>query len=413
MMAQFSAHSSLSYDYGQDNAISGVENIVVFQTIDSTASIQYTHADSAIFEWVYHTISDSVVVRSGINDTITVLDSLKAGGYELFIDSVSAYFYYVVDFAEHQPALDSVWVDDSGDSCHTLRLYATLERDEIPVFDLQKDSTYLLKHPTTLYQWTDTVMSSSDELEAPYEDIAYECSPYSDNFFSENDLTVLYTKPDTLMTDLYYAKAVKLGVIDASIPEEDPDVRSNALKSSSADEGSAPLSVTYSVDPQGGDYAVSWWIWATADDQPNSPLYSQDKITHTFRAYEESGYTVRAEVENDFCVDSGMATVMVYESDLQAPNILVLGFSANEGGQFKVAYQSIDPSTFKAFVYDRWGRLMHKWEDPTAGWDGRSPMGGAFVSPGPYYYIIRAEGTDGREFELKGDLSVIREKGIK
>jgi hypothetical protein len=78
-----------------------------------------------------------------------------------------------------------------------------------------------------------------------------------------------------------------------------------------------------------------------------------------------------------------------------------------------VAYLSIDPSSFKAAVYDRNGRLMYKWEDPTGGWDGRSPVTGAYVSPGAYYYSIQARGTDGIKYELMGDVNVIREKGIK
>lgn len=415
LVAQFSVQSKLSFDFGKDAAIDSVDNVVVFQKIDSTARLQYIHTDSAIFEWHYHTpISDSLILSSVTNDTITILDSLVQGAYELRIDTSLSLFYSVVDFYEYQPVLDSVWFNDQGDSCNTIALFATVKRDSIGVYDKRNDSTHLLQVPTTLYQWKDTVIPSADRVDAPYEDIAYECTPYSDDFFPDNGLTVSYTSPDTLSTELYTAIAVTLGVIDPSIPEDAPDYKSNVIESSTEDKGSAPLSVTYTVDPKGADEFKSWWIWPSKDDQPNSPTYRyQNQITHTFRTYEESGYSVKVAVGNDFCVDTAITTVDVYESALQVPNILILGFNTLEGGKFKVAYTSIDPSTFKAAVYDRWGRLMYKWEDPNGGWDGRSPLGGAYVAPGPYYYIIRAEGTDGRKYEKKGALNVIREKGIR
>ncbi len=410
LVAQFSVSTDLSYDYGKDNKISGVDAVVVLQKVDSSAEISYQFTDSTLAEWHYHTAaSDSLIVT--LNDTVAVLDSLQQGLYELKLDATTSYYYYIVDFSEYQPVVDSVWVDDSGDSCNYVRLYASLLRDTIPVYDKENDTTHLHLTATTTYVWSNENDDEKSPLkqDAPLEDITYTCIPFTDDFFSGNNLKVKYTEPDTAYAEPYTAIAVAMSAIDASIPDEDG--LSNELVSSSTTSGSAPLDVTYTVTPEGAYNYVDWWIWEKGSEQPNSALYSAEKITHSFTRYAEEGYTVRVVVGNDMCSATDSTEVKVTESKLEVPNILVLGFGAE--GQFKVGYQSIDPETFKAAVYDRKGRLMHKWNDPSQGWDGRSPLTGAYVSPGAYYYSIQAEGTDGEKYRLVGDLNVIREKGIR
>jgi hypothetical protein len=54
---------------------------------------------------------------------------------------------------------------------------------------------------------------------------------------------------------------------------------------------------------------------------------------------------------------------------------------------------------------------VFSWTNPELGWDGR--FNGRYVSPGVYYYVVMATGTDGEEWKIKRDLNVIREKGLK
>lgn len=415
LFGQFSVISNKTFDYGNDSRILGVDAVVIFETIDSSATLVYEADDSTDFEWHYRTASvDSLIVSSIVNDTITELDSISAGLYELRLNSSVSYYYYVIDFEEYQPILDSVWVDDSADKCSSVELFATVIRHEIPVYDLVNDTTYVLLDPETYYVWGDsTKVLSPFETSAPYNDTTYYCYPKSDDFFSSNTYEVLYTHPDTLETEYYNAVALKIIEFDVSVPEDDDD--SNTLDPSDTQQGSAPLNVTYTANTLGNVDNASWWIWALEEqDQPNSPTYSgyQQKINHTFVEYKgEEGYRVKVTVNNDFCTASDSSEMVIYESDLQVPNILVLGFGAS--GKFKVAYNSIDPSTFKASIYNRWGRLVYKWTDIEGGWDGRSPVTNSYVSPGAYYYNIRATGTDGRDYKLIGDVNVIREQGAK
>lgn len=425
MVAQFSAQSDLTLDYGQDANIQGIDAIVVFEELTDSAILSFEFEDSISSAWYYRasTMStvdttvvihfDSLIVSSVLNDTITNLDSLQQGLYELRLDDTS-YYYSVIDFSEFQGYIDTVWVDDSGDSCNFVRLYSNLVRQDIPVYDLLNDSLHFLTDAETEFLWTNELdeIQTPEKQSAPFEDVVYACAPFSDDFFSSNDLVVNYPSLEIAFSDVYTAVAVQFGSdphIDAEIPTTEGF--SNVSTSSSATEGSAPLNVTYTVVPEGNNAISSWWVWNIDNTKPGSATYRyQNQITHSFVDYAENGYRVQVIIDNGYCQVTDSTEVMVTVSSLTVPNILYLGFGAE--GKFKVSYQSLDPDSFKAAIYDRNGRLVYKWDDPSGGWDGRSPVTGAYVSTGAYYFSIQAKGTDGIEYKEIGDVNVIREKGI-
>jgi gliding motility-associated-like protein len=70
----------------------------------------------------------------------------------------------------------------------------------------------------------------------------------------------------------------------------------------------------------------------------------------------------------------------------------------------KEGYQSI--VSFEAKVFDRWGKCLYTWTDLAGGWDGRS--GGREVPDGAYYLHIKARGADGRKYNIKKVINVLR-----
>jgi gliding motility-associated-like protein len=64
------------------------------------------------------------------------------------------------------------------------------------------------------------------------------------------------------------------------------------------------------------------------------------------------------------------------------------GDGAND--EFRVVYRSI--KEFHMWVYNRWGKLVYKTDNPDKGWDGN--INGRPAAEGAYYYVIRALGTD-------------------
>ncbi len=416
LMAQLSVVSDKSYDFGKDSKISGIDAVVVFEGIDTLAQLKYVFTDSSEVEWHYHTVlSDSLIVDSAVKDTVSYIGDLEQGLYEMKVKNSPSQYFYVVDFSKYQSVIDSVWVDDNKyDCCKSIVLNATINLEEIPVYDKLNDTTCLLVEPETDFMWLmDTAQMQADgvnKIDAPFEDIIYACIPHSADFF-DNELSVLYSEVDTAFADYYTAVAISKPTFTYTIPEEEEGYLSNEMIESTPVKGSAPLEVNYEVEYKGNVDYSAWWVWKAVDKQPNSPTYrNQDHIFYTFEKFvAEPGYRVKFVLSNDSCSVTDSVDVMVTESKLEVPNVLVLGWGAV--GVFKVAYQSIDPSSFIGAIYDRKGRLVFKWKDPEQGWDGR--VGGGYASPGAYYYSIRARGTDGEKYELAGDVSVVREKGIK
>jgi len=95
-------------------------------------------------------------------------------------------------------------------------------------------------------------------------------------------------------------------------------------------------------------------------------------------------------------------------SKLEVPNV----FSPNGDGYndfFQVKAQTLN--TFTGIIVNRWGRNVFTWEnwqDYEAGWDGKL-SGGSDASPGVYYYIIKAIGTDEVPYDEQGALHLIRD----
>ena len=98
--------------------------------------------------------------------------------------------------------------------------------------------------------------------------------------------------------------------------------------------------------------------------------------------------------------DSDSAT-----SILTFPN----GFSPN-GDEFNptfkpMAYQNIEE--FHAYIFNRWGQKLYEWDDVSAeGWDGT--YRGKPVKQGTYFVLVKARGTDGRKFNIRKDVNLLR-----
>jgi gliding motility-associated-like protein len=114
-------------------------------------------------------------------------------------------------------------------------------------------------------------------------------------------------------------------------------------------------------------------------------------------------YTVKLTVSNSICSYSDSITVITSVSEIYVPNV----FTPNGDGfndEFRVAYNSL--ISFQCWVYNRWGRQVYYWNDPTKGWDGN--INGKKAVPGAYFYIIKAVGSDKKVYKLKGDINLLR-----
>lgn len=96
--------------------------------------------------------------------------------------------------------------------------------------------------------------------------------------------------------------------------------------------------------------------------------------------------------------------VTISTSLLEIPNLITPDSPSGSNRVFKVKYQSL--VSFELWVFNRWGNELFHTTDPSEGWDGT--YGGSIVPTGAYYYLVKAEGTDGERYNKKGALNVLR-----
>ncbi len=96
-------------------------------------------------------------------------------------------------------------------------------------------------------------------------------------------------------------------------------------------------------------------------------------------------------------------TVSIGESRLRCPNAFSPGASEGVNDVWCVSYRSL--TEFDCTIFNRWGVKIYHFDDPAGGWDGR--YRGKLVPPGVYYYVIKARGADGVNYNLSGDINII------
>lgn len=106
------------------------------------------------------------------------------------------------------------------------------------------------------------------------------------------------------------------------------------------------------------------------------------------------------EDEDTVAVDS----TALQASLLEMPN----AFSPNGDGindTYHVKkYQNI--TEFRALIFNRWGQCLYTWNEINGSWDGTYK--GRPVKDGVYFVRVRAKGGDGKEYDIKKDVNLLR-----
>ena len=105
--------------------------------------------------------------------------------------------------------------------------------------------------------------------------------------------------------------------------------------------------------------------------------------------------------------DSVKTDSIVGTSVLEMPN----GFSPNGDGindTYHAKSTSKNIVDFHAYIFNRWGQKLYEWRDITGEWDGT--FKGNPVKDGVYFVLVKARGADGREYNIRRDVNVLRKK---
>ena len=119
-------------------------------------------------------------------------------------------------------------------------------------------------------------------------------------------------------------------------------------------------------------------------------------------------------VSNGICNDKDSVLLTVIPADespckepvsvIEVPNI----FSPNGDGVNDVfQIKAIEIADYEMSIYNRWGHYLFSLSPNTPVWDG-TIGNGKNLNDGTYYYILKAEGNDKKQHELKGFIELVR-----
>lgn len=203
------------------------------------------------------------------------------------------------------------------------------------------------------------------------------------------------------------------------VPTIDPQatfITDEGEETSTSYSGSAPLTVVFHANAENvGMYTphYEWRFTKEGETQPYLVRY-EEETEYTFTEAGSHRIVLYATFINgndtiaytkDYWQDAQPITIQISESKLEMPN----AFSPNGDGindiyRAKNNYQSI--VEFDAYIFNRWGQKIYEWHDPAGGWDGK--FNGKDVKQGVYFVLVKAKGADGRKYNIKKDVNLLR-----
>jgi gliding motility-associated-like protein len=404
----------------QPESATGLSSIYVLNACTGNAYIKYQSKNTSHPTWYTfgqagaayaEAISDNNIEISGNESTLRHIT--PDCGYVIEDGNARTYFW-VVDYSAHELVLNSLTVDDEN-SCSTIAF--RLDGDASPIY---------------YYNINGRRLELSRELSLTYNSMAY--SADAQQYVDSNETITLTSVSELIrctqaLCDTEYTlegdtflrtwglpeKSVSTTQIAAQRVEAQTSAEQNSesydnMQNSSSDSGgsslggSAPLDITFTahVTP-----AAIFTEWQFASDDSFENISLRDNNTEFTRTFRDAGTTyvrfVAANSAGDCEYTSDTYQVSIGESNLHCPNAFSPQGSPGVNDEWKVSYRSI--VEFKCSIFNRWGVCVATLTHPSQGWDGK--YNGKYVSSGVYYYVIKARGSDGRKYNLKGDINII------
>ena len=194
------------------------------------------------------------------------------------------------------------------------------------------------------------------------------------------------------------------------LTKEDGSQESGALFS-----GPAPLTIEFRANAENtGGYSAyyEWRFRLEGEDEPYLVRYEED-TSYTFLKAGTHNVVLYATfvqgTDTVFCTQEYWETktpikVTVSESLLEMPNAFSPNGDTHNDVYRAKKYQSL--VEFHAYIFNRWGQKLYEWTDPAEGWDGT--YNGKDVKEGVYFVLVKAKGADGREYNIRRDVNLLR-----
>lgn len=387
--------------------------VFLFNGITSQTDITYTGPYNNINDIKWSKFSNGITSPSSNGqESISPEDNT---GYILSVDGKIKATIWVIDYSLHKPTLTTIEPEKNlTEQCKTLNLNIDATADKLNYqtpngFSYPLPRDFKIKYTTlkwggTAWQPKDTTvtLTMSENIKnvpAPFCSTTYTLSgdQYAD------DLGLVIKKE----SDPYTPVAVICHETSITTTRKDVLNENERPKEQTDINNSGPLEIQFLANAN--EPITTFYKWEIFKDKKliggnNGPDLKEYRFTFSEAGDYYSKVTVSSTANT--CSFSDSIKVTVSDSQIKVPNV----FTPNGDGkndEFRIAYKSI--ISFHCWVYNRWGRLVYEWTDPQKGWDGK--IGGKDASPGAYFYVINAKGTDAKKYKLKGDINLLRGTG--
>lgn len=354
-------------------------------------------------------ISESDITRQG--NTTTISNFTENSGY-IFTEGGRSTYCWVSSYGLTPFTIDGLTPDPNEAYCDRIVINASGSADRMLYYGVDGRAYTIDRGIRLTYRTLEPVEGSE---EPAFQSVVKEADfPYIDG--SVNIEAPLCDTYLTLTGDRFLqAWGREVEVVSSSVTCRAVRVLTSAVQNKTQGEselrtedvlgGSAPIEIEFTAAVT--DAAVfTRWQMATDPDFTNVTFYTSDlQFTHTFM---ETGVRYikfeAADASGQCSAESDIYTVNIGESSLLCPNAFSPGASEGVNDEWRVSYKSI--VKFDCYIFNRWGKKMTEFHDPAQGWDGT--FNGKLVPAGVYYYVIKAEGSDGKSYDLSGDINILR-----
>lgn len=319
--------------------------------------------------------------------------------------------FWVVNYANHICTLESLDLSPESD-CSSVTLTFRGEAPRIVYYSVNGAAKTLsrgltLEYKTLKYNEGSLVydqITTTDELEYISGDIHVAAPLCNTDFTLSGDrFQQEWNNARIISSPSYEARAVEAQT-SATQATRDVDNEQKTESSTGILGGSAPVDITF--DAIVTDAAI-YTEWQFAADPAFDLIDLRINSTAAERTFTEYGTVYARFICGDNSGEcswtSPVYTIAIGESKLECPNAFSPGSSEGTNDEWKVSYKSI--VSFDCHIFNRWGIEVAHLTDPSQGWDGRH--NGKLVKSGVFFYVIKARGADGKNYNLSGDINIL------
>jgi gliding motility-associated-like protein len=174
--------------------------------------------------------------------------------------------------------------------------------------------------------------------------------------------------------------------------------------------GYVPLTVTMqnnSSSSLGGGTLTANWSYGNGSVLTNTYINGSPNVMPTITYTAPGTYSVLLDATQGSCTGQKIKVIVVdVPSKLEVPNV----FTPN-GDKVNDIFRLIasNLTEIQATIFDRWGNKVYDVNSDTGNiaWDGKN-LSGKECPAGVYFYMIKASGKDGEEYDMKGNVTLIR-----